>query len=324
MNKVLISKEIPTKGMELLKAHGLEVVVLDPTVSLAHLNKSNLEGVVGIISMLSDSINEDFLAKAADLKVITNFAVGINNLDISALKKKGILIGNTPEVLTEATAELTIGLLIMSMRNLYSASNSVYNGQWHGFNPLEFLGPTLFRKNVSILGFGRIGKKVGEILYSGFGNTIAVLDRSEKKNDELKNQINYPINIETEDDFLKKCDVLILTAPLTNETEHWLNQSRLGKLKKTVTIVNTGRGNLVHEPALITFLETHEKVRYATDVMGTEPLPIDHPLAKLHNVTMLPHIGSATFEAREEMSLICAKNIIMGLSEKVVFKGPNC
>ncbi len=317
MNKVLISKEIPPIGIEMLKASMFSPTILESNVSLSRLNKNQLDGVVGIITMLSDTIDEHFLAQAKDLKVVSNYAVGVNNLDLHALKKRNILVGNTPDVLTEATAELTVALLLTSTRNLHAASSSLYTGSWQGFHPMEFLGPTLFNKQVSIFGFGRIGKKVGEILHYGFGNKISVIDR----NSVIKNE-SYPFSTLNEEDFLKNADILILNAPLTNETKYWLNSSRLKLLKNNITIVNTGRGDLIIEEDLINFLNQNPNSRYATDVLSTEPIAIDHEFIKMPNVTLLPHIGSATFEARNEMSQICAKNIIMALNEGKVFKGP--
>lgn len=322
MNKVLISKEIPELASTLLKNSGLCPITLKSDVSLASLSIHELKDVVGIISMLTDPINEDFLQKVPQLKVISNYAVGINNLDLAALKKRKILVGNTPEVLTEATAELTVGLLIMSMRNLYHASHSVYNGDWKGFDPLGFLGPTLFRRKVAIMGFGRIGKKVGEILHFGFQNSISILCRGDEKNQEARKNLNYPIHILTEEDFLKNLEVLILNSPLTDSTKHWLNETRLKKLNPSVTIINTGRGDLVEEKSLVHFLKENPHARYATDVMSIEPLPTEHEFTKLQNVTLLPHIGSASIEARTEMATICAKNIILGINEQKVFKGP--
>lgn len=322
MNKVLISKEIPEVATTLIKNSGLCPETLKSDVSLASLSAFDLKEVVGIISMLTDPITDEFLQKTPHLKVISNYAVGINNLDLISLKKRNILVGNTPEVLTEATAELTVGLLLMSMRNLYPASLSVYNGVWKGFDPLEFLGPTLFRKKVGIMGFGRIGKKVGEILHFGFQNSISILSRDNDKNQEARINLNYPIHILSEDEFLKNLDVLILNSPLTESTKYWLNEERLKKLNPQVTIINTGRGDLVEEKSLLSFLKKNPDARFGTDVMSVEPLPTNHEFTKLKNVTLLPHIGSASIEARTEMAIICAKNIIMGINEQKVFKGP--
>lgn len=322
MSKVLISKNIPAIANELLKKAGFTPETLNSDVSLSSLDPLQLQEVVGIISMLADPIDDQFLEKTPQLKVISNYAVGFNNLDLVALQKRNILVGNTPEVLTEATAELTVGLLLMSMRNLTLANRAVYDGSWQGFRPLDFLGPTLFRKKVGIMGFGRIGKKVGEILHFGFQNPISIINRGDEKNQQATRDINYPLHIFNEDEFLKDLDILILNSPLNESTHNWLNENRLQKLKTTATIINTGRGDLVDEEALVRFLKKHPDLRYGTDVMKVEPLPTTHEFTRLANVTLLPHIGSASIEAREAMAVICAKNIIMGINEGRVFKGP--
>ena len=322
MNKVLISKEVPRIAYELLAAEGFQVETLKNDVSLASLTETELAGVEGIITMLSDAINEDFLKKTNALKVVTNFAVGFNNLDISALQKRKILIGNTPEVLTEATAELAVSLLLMSNRNLYQASKSVYEGAWSGFHPLEFLGPTLFRKKIGIFGFGRIGKKISEILHYGFQCPIAILDRGEEKNLDAKKNIHFPLMVLDESEFLSSIDALIIIAPLTSETKHWLNKKRLKLLKPDISIVNVARGDLVEENDIIEFLKNSPSARFATDVMSVEPLPLQHEFMRLKNITLLPHIGSASIEARNEMAKICAKNIIMGIKQGKIFRGP--
>lgn len=323
MHNVLISKEIPAIAKELLSSSGLKVKTLDSGVSLTSLKREELTDVHGIISLLTDVINEDFLNKCPNLKVISNYAVGINNLDLDELKKRSILVGNTPEVLTEATAELTVALILMTNRNLFSASSSVYQGTWRGFSPLEFLGPNLFRKNVSIMGFGRIGKKVGEILNRGFQCNIQTISRGNEWDGKAKISIDYPVQFLCENDFLKTADIIVLTAPLNHETKFWLNETRLKKLKDSVTIINTGRGDLVEEANLIDFLINHQYARFGTDVMSIEPLDMGHPFLSLKNATLLPHIGSATFEARSQMAEICAQNIILGLTENRVLKGPN-
>lgn len=328
MHKVLISKEIPAIAENLLKNEGYRVITLNSDVSLTPVNNSYLKKELAdtdaIISLLSDQIDHNFLVHAPHLKVISNFAVGVNNLDLECLKKHEILVGHTPGVLTEATAELTLGLMLMTARNLHRASLDVYEGRWKGFEPLGHLGPSLFHKSFGIVGLGRIGLKLAEILKFGFQGKISTISRSEMKDRELRDSINplLEIEIKNENHFLSDLDFLILTAPLNAETTYWLNRERLKKLPKKCIVINTGRGELVDQVALYQALKDRTIWAYGTDVTTPEPLDPKHPLLQLSNFTVLPHIGSASIEARTKMAEICAKNIIMGLKDKKVLHSP--
>lgn len=328
MHKVLISKEIPAIAENLLKNEGYLVTTLNSDVSLSPVNnsylKQELANTDAIISLLSDQIDQEFLNHVPNLKVISNFAVGVNNLDLKSLAANNILVGHTPGVLTEATAELTLGLMLMTSRNLYRASLDVYEGRWKGFEPLGHLGPGLFGKNFGILGLGRIGIKLAEMLKFGFQGNISTISRGEHKDHNLKSTINPAINlqIKNHDDFFSDLDFLILTAPLNFETKNWLNSERLQKLPAKCIVINTGRGELVDQEALYLALKNKKIWAFGTDVTTPEPLPTNHPLLTLSNYTVLPHIGSASIEARTKMAEICAKNIILGLKEKKVLHSP--
>lgn len=328
MHKVLISKEIPAIAENLLKSEGFEVVTLNSDVSLSLVNnsylKKELANTDAIISLLSDQIDQEFLKHTPKLKVVSNFAVGVNNLDLQSLKAKNILVGHTPGVLTEATAELTLGLLLMTSRSLYRASHDVYLGRWKGFEPMGHLGPSLFGKTFGIFGLGRIGIRLAEILKFGFDGKITTIKRNDQKDQSLLSSVNpkLEIVIKSEEDFLANLDFLILTAPLNEETKHWLNKERLKKLSKHTIVINTGRGELVDQDALLEALLNKDIFAYGTDVTTPEPLDPNHPLLKLPNFNVLPHIGSASIEARTKMAEICARNIISGIKNQKVIHSP--
>ncbi len=322
MYKVLITKEIPRISMDILKEHSINFDVLGPNVSLTNLNETFLSNYHGLISMLNQPIGADIIQKMPNLKIVSNYAVGVNNIDLAYLKSKGILIGHTPGVLTEATAELTVALMLATSRNLMSAHKDVLNGSWQDFEPMKYLGPTMFRKKIGIMGFGRIGQKVAEILHYGFQADIHVLRKDGKADQEIKALTALPITLHDEETFFSDLDVLTLHCPLTADTIFWLNEKRIGKLPKKCIVINTGRGELIDQKAIYHALKEKQIWALGTDVTTPEPLPITHELLSLDNVTVIPHIGSASIEARTAMAKITAMNIVMGLKEERVLYSP--
>lgn len=227
------------------------------------------------------------------LKIITNYAVGTNNIDLEAAKELGIIIGNTPDVLTEATAETAFGLMICASRNFRAAMKNAENGEWSHFQPKGFLGPQLKGKTVGIVGHGRIGSRMGEMCAGAFGMKV----KGYKRGEDLV-------------EFVRDLDVLSLHIPLTPETKHIIGKKEIAAMKSSAIIVNTARGDVIDQDALYEALRDKKIFSAGLDVTSPEPLVPTHPLYSLPNVMILPHIGSATFESRTEMSLLCAKNIL--------------
>lgn len=242
---------------------------------------------------IPDLITKKFLTENSHLKLITNYAVGTNNIDLTAAKELGIMIGNTPDVLTEATAETAFGLMICAARNFKAAMKNAENGQWSHFEPLGFLGHALKEKTIGILGHGRIGSRMGQMCAGAFGMKVKAYKRGE---DLIR--------------FLRDLDVLSVHLPLTSETKHIIGKKEIGAMKTSAIIVNTARGDIIDQEALYEALKDKKIFSAGLDVTSPEPLDPTHPLYSLPNVIILPHIGSATFEARSEMSLLCAKNIL--------------
>lgn len=294
MKKVYVTRDVLLDGINLLKDKGFQVEVWDKdrpmTTSELH---EEAQKVDALWCTLADVINKNFLINNSHLKIITNYAVGTNNIDKETAAELGIIIGNTPDVLTEATAETAFGLMICASRNFKAAMKNAENGEWGQFQPKGFLGPQLKGKTLGIIGMGRIGGRLGEMAQGAFGMKI----KGYKRGQDLI-------------EFLSDLDVLSLHIPLTPETKHFIGRKEIAAMKSSAIIVNTARGDVIDQEALYEALRDKKIFSAGLDVTTPEPLPTSNPLFSLPNVMILPHIGSATFEARTEMSVMCANNII--------------
>ncbi len=294
MKKVFVTRNILDDGLQLLKQKGFEIEVWNedrPMTETELMEKS--QGANALISMLADPINKNFLEKNSHLKIVCNYAVGTNNIDKEAAARLGIKIGNTPDVLTEATAELALGLMIAASRNFRFAMKKAENGEWKHFEPKGYLGHALHQKVLGVIGMGRIGGRFAEMANSAFNMHV----RAYKRGDDLLA-------------FLREVDVLSLHIPLTAENKNFIGKKELAVMKKSAIIINTARGEVIDQDALYEALKNNHIFSAGLDVTTPEPLIPSHPLYALPNVIILPHIGSATYEARRAMSLLCAENII--------------
>lgn len=294
MKKVFVTRKILPDGLELLRQNGFDVEVTNSDYPLSPADLlEKTKGVDALLCTMADTINRNFLEKNTHLKIISNYAVGLNNVDLEAAKELGIAIGNTPDVLTEATAETAFGLMIAAARNFRYAMKSAEAGAWKHFEPQGYLGYALKNKILGIVGHGRIGKRLGDMAHGAFNMEV----RGHKRGEDLVS-------------FLKEIDVLSLHIPLTPETHHFIGKKEIAAMKKTAIIINTARGDVIDQDALYEALKNKEIFSAGLDVTSPEPLVPTHPLYELPNVMILPHIGSATFEARRAMSILAAENII--------------
>jgi glyoxylate reductase len=299
MKKVFVTQKILENGIKLLRSKGFEVEVStkDSPLTADELMKYS-QNVDALICTMADTINRSFLEMNTHLKIITNYAVGTNNIDMDAAKTLGIKIGNTPDVLTEATAEVAFGLMIAASRNFKSALNTAEAGLWKHFEPTGHLGYALQGKRLGIIGHGRIGQRLGQMAEGAFNMKVTGYKRGE-------NLIS----------FLKDIDILSIHVPLTPDTKHIIGKKEIAAMKKTAIIINTARGDVIDQDALYEALRSKSIFSAGLDVTSPEPLVPTHPLYALSNVIILPHIGSATYEAREAMSVLSAENIINAFSE---------
>ena len=309
--KIFITREIPEAGILLLKKKRFEVSVYkkDKPISKNKLIKS-VKNCDGLISLLTDKIDKAVIDSMKNCKVIANYAVGFNNIDVDYANSKGIIVTNTPDVLTDSTADLAIALVLACARRITEAEKLVRDKKFVGWKPKLLLGLELRNKYFGILGAGRIGTEVAKRAHA-FGCRIIYYSNS--TNSFLENKLNAEkLSLSS---ILKKSDILSLHLPLNTKTYHLLNEKNLNLLKKSAILINTARGEIVDEKILISMLK-HKKIFAAgLDVYEDEP-NIKKEFYKLDNVILLPHIGSATIEARSNMSLLAAKNVVAVLSGK--------
>lgn len=262
------------------------------------------EKASGLLTMLSDSIDKELLDKANQLKVVANLAVGFDNIDVQYANAKGIVVCNTPDILTDTTADLTFGLLLATARRLIEASDFVKQNQWKSWGPLLLAGHDVHHKTIGIVGMGKIGQAVAKRA-TGFEMKILYHNRSRKEEAETTlGAIYSPF-----DELLAASDFIVCLAPLTKETKELFNKDAFKKMKDSAIFINASRGAVVNEDDLYDALVNGEIAGAGLDVFLKEPIGADHPLIGLHNVVALPHIGSASYETRYSMMNLCAVNI---------------
>ncbi|HIQ23918.1 MAG TPA: D-glycerate dehydrogenase [Pyrodictium delaneyi] len=269
--------------------------------------------VDGIVSLLSDRIDCRLLTEGAksNLRIVSQYAVGYDNIDVECATRNGVYVTNTPSVLTQATAELTWALILATARRIVEADAYVRSGKWYrsgtGWHPELLLGMELEGKVLGIIGLGRIGRAVARIGAKGFGMKVLYYSRHrapERVEKEL-NATYVPL-----DTLLRESDIVSIHTPLTPETKYMIGERELRLMKPTAILVNTARGAVVDTNALVKALKEGWIAGAGLDVFEQEPLPPDHPLTKLPNVVLAPHIGSATKEARERMTCAVLENLL--------------
>lgn len=247
-------------------------------------------------TMLSDTIDRELIEQAPQLEVISNLAVGYNNIDIEAAKERGIIVTNTPDVLTETTADLAFGLMMMTARRLGEAERDLRAGEWKSWTPMGYVGMDLYRAKLGIIGMGRIGEAVARRA-RGFDMDVLYHNRTRRHESESM----YGFVYAELDELLEQSDFVVVLAPLTEETRGMLGAEQFAKMKSTSIFINVARGEIVDETALYEALNEQRIWAAGLDVFAKEPVAMDHPLLTLPNVTTLPHIGSASIQTRLAM-----------------------
>jgi glyoxylate reductase len=254
--------------------------------------------VEGLLCMLADRIDAELIAEAPELMVISNYAVGYDNIDVVAAAARGIPVGNTPDVLTDATADLAFALLLAAARKLSEAIAAVRAGDWPTWEPDGHLGAEVHGATLGLIGYGRIGQAVARRA-EGFEMTV-IHTGSHSDRAEL-------------DELLAASDFVSLHVPLTPATHHLIDAAALKAMKPTAILINTARGGIVDQRALAGALRDGTIAGAALDVTDPEPLPADDPLLEAPNLIVVPHIGSATRAARERMAELAVDNLLAGL-----------
>jgi glyoxylate reductase len=308
--RVFVSRQLPDVGLRRLRQATDCHVWPDRLPPPRNDLLASVQGCSGIVSLLSDSIDaEVFDAAGPGLKVVSNFAVGVNNIDLAEAKRRGIAVGNTPDVLTDATADIAVALLLAAARHVQPAADSVRQGGWKTWEPTGWLGCDLVGKTLGIVGMGRIGAAVAKRMAGGWGMQVVYTSRTQKHLPDLPTARRVSL-----DELLQSSDFVSLHTDLSEETRGLINRQRLSLMKPTSVLVNTSRGGVIDQDALAEALAAGRPMAAGLDVTDPEPLSPDHPLVGLANCIILPHIGSATIASRGAMANICVDNLLAGLS----------
>jgi glyoxylate reductase len=254
------------------------------------------------ICTLADGIDDSILAEASQLKIIANYAVGYNNIDLAAATQRGIIVTNTPDVLTDATADLTWALLLATSRRLVEGDTWVRTGTWPGWTPTQLLGADISGKTLGLIGMGRIGQAVAQ---RAVGFRMPVIYAARRP---ILPPSGTTWSHRSIDDVLQESDFLSLHVPLTDTTRHLIGRDQLAKMRPTAFLINTSRGPVIDEAALVSALEEKTIAGAGLDVYEQEPI-VSTGLLSRPNVVLLPHLGSATLETRVRMGRICLENI---------------
>lgn len=298
MARCFVTRQLPGSALDrLAAAHEVEIWP-DRTPPPHDQLLERAHQAEGLLSLLTDPLDAGTIEHLPELRVISNYAVGYDNIDLAAAAARGIRVGNTPDVLTDATADLTFTLLLAAARRLPEAFSAARSGEWIGWEPASFLGVKVYGQTLGLVGFGRIGQAVARRA-EGFGMRI-LHTRSSDGPQAL-------------DKLLGESDFVSLHTPLTAGTRHLIDEAALHKMKPTAILINTARGAIVDQGALIRALEQGHIAAAALDVTDPEPPAPDDPLLKAPNLVLTPHIGSATRAARERMADLAVDNLLAGL-----------
>lgn len=306
--KVLLTHPLLKEAMDYLADQvDLELATEELFLPKAELI-SKLKDKEGLLCFLTDQVDKEVIDEAPELKVIANCAVGVNNIDVSYARRRGILVTNTPEVLTEATADLTLALILATTRRLVEADRFCRQGKFQGWKIDLFLGQELSGKTLGIIGFGRIGRAVARRARA-FNLKVIYYDPNPLSRDQEK---ELGAEFRDLDSLLSESDIVSIHASLTPQSYHLISKERLGLMKKTAVLINVARGPIVDEKALAEALEQGKIWAAGLDVYENEP-QIEPKLLQLENVILLPHIGSATYETRRKMCFMAVNNLLQGL-----------
>ena len=305
--RILVTRKIHISAIKMLENAGFEVTSftinepLHPQYIIDNINKFD-----AILTCVSEKIDRDILSKAGGrLKVISNMAVGLDNIDVNAANEFGIKVSNTPDVVTGPTADLTISLAFALLRKVMDADNFVREGLWKSWDPEIFLGRNFSSLTWGIVGYGNIGKAVATRL-SGFGLKIFFFDTVEKRSDAVADYSDI-------DELMINSDVISLHLPLTDTTKNFIDLRKFKLMRKDAILVNMARGGVVCSSDLLETLKQKGIAGAALDVFDPEPIPAGSEILSFKNILFTPHIGTATVECRQEMAELAAKNIINNL-----------
>ncbi len=310
MEKVLITRRISDSAVALIENAGYEVALY---TELKNISQGELikmcEGHSGLLSVGPNKIDEHFLSACPQLKGIALMSVGYDKVDLDAAAKHRMPISNTPDVLSEATADTAFLLMLSVARNAFQMHKSIERGEWNFFDPMQNLGQELYGKTLGVLGLGRIGLEMAKKAKAAYGMDIIYHNRSKNEQAEKTLDARYL----SFDELLQQSDVLSVHVNLTAETKGLFDKDAFSKMKSNAIFINTARGAIHNEEDLLNALQNGTIWGAGLDVTNPEPMGKCNPLLSLKNVCVLPHIGSATTETREKMAMMAAENIVAAM-----------
>ncbi|MCX8641356.1 MULTISPECIES: 2-hydroxyacid dehydrogenase [unclassified Gilliamella] len=311
-NVVLFSKIPADQQARLEQAFNLTLFERNPNTDTEAFIQAlaSADGMIG--SNMPTRIDDEFLTQTPKLKAAATISVGYDNYDLSALKKHGVRLMNTPKVLTESTADLIFTLLMATARRTVELSNLIHDGKWTKSITPEYFGTDIYGKTIGILGMGRIGKAIAKRAHCGFDMNVIYYNRSAHPDVEQAYQAK---RLEL-DDVLSQADFVVIILPLTDQTKRLITKQKLALMKPSAILINGARGAIVDEQALIEALKNKTIKAAGLDVFEVEPLPTTSPLMQLDNVLLSPHVGSATVETRYAMAKCAVDNIIAALKDE--------
>jgi glyoxylate reductase len=315
--RIFVTRLIPEKGLKMLRQEADVEVWQDPLPPPHSTLAEKARGMDAVLCLLTDKIDGNLMeAIGPQVKVISQMAVGVDNIDIAAATARGIPVGNTPGILTDTTADFAWALLMAAARRVVEGDKFTRAGKWKTWGPIDFLGPDIAGATLGIIGLGRIGQGMARRA-QGFDMRILYFSRRRKPEAEQKYGAQY-VDLDT---LLREADFVSLHTDLSRETYHFMDDARLKKMKRSGILINTARGPVVDPEALYRSLSSHTIAYAALDVTEPEPIQPDDPLLALDNIIISPHIASASFKTRNRMATMAAANLIAGLKGERL---PNC
>lgn len=307
--KVFVARRIPDEGLNAITAACAVDVWPDRLPPSPDVLRDRVKDCDGLVSLLTDRVDAALLDAAPRLKVVSNFAVGFNNVDVPACTARGVKVGNTPGVLTDATADIAVTLLLAAARRLGESAIDAKEGRWLTWEPLGWLGQDLNNRTLGIVGMGRIGFATAKRLHHGWGMKVVYTARTDKPDADRELKAT---RVEL-DELLAHSDYVSVHADLNPTTKGLFGAAEFGKMKRSAVFVNTSRGPLVDQVALADALRSGTIFAAGLDVTDPEPLPPEHELFKLPNCVVAPHVASATVDTRNAMARLCAANLLAGV-----------
>ena len=316
--KVFVTRKVAQEALDMIASSTDMELWEDELPPPRNVLLNKVRTIEGLFSLLTDKVDAELMDAAPKLKVVSNMAVGYDNIDIAEATKRGIFIGNTPEVLTETTADFTFALLLAAARRLVEADKYTKTGNWKTWSPMVLLGRDVHHATLGIVGCGRIGLEVAKRA-RGFDMQVIYYDKVCRSPEEEENLgLEFVPNLA---ELLARADFISIHTALTPETHHLISAAELAKMKPTAILINASRGTIVDQKALYQALKSRQILGAGLDVTEVEPIPLDDPLLTLDNVIIAPHIASASVATRTKMAVMAAENLLAGLRSQLP---PNC